>query len=350
MKSSLLFLIAVVVSANLLFPQQVPKGMIRGRVLDDSTGAPLPLANVFVSNSTVGTAANEEGKFELRGVPIGTQQIVASIVGYKPVSFATQVNDSVVQVIQFRLRARAVQLPGVDIEEKDPVEWRKHLQRFIDAFFGSTPNSERCRILNPQVLDFAYDEDADRLVATAREPLDIENLALGYRFQCVIVLFTHSPPAFQYIGFTTFRPLVPRSVDEADQWKANRRNAYYGSKRHFLQALGKKTTKKEGFDVYSIRRDLMWSALKKPAGFEMNVDGLLSPGDSPYEKKLDFQDLLQVVYTRDNVTRISLLELTGPSMTVFTNGLTANPLGLCSYGFWSTQRGAEMLPIDYEPE
>ena len=103
MKLSLLFLIAVVVSSNPLSPQQVPKGMIRGRVLDDSTGAPLPLANVFVSNSTVGTAANEEGKFELRSVPIGTQQIVASIVGYKPVSFTAQVNDSVVQVVEFRL-------------------------------------------------------------------------------------------------------------------------------------------------------------------------------------------------------------------------------------------------------
>jgi hypothetical protein len=82
----------------------------------------------------------------------------------------------------------------------------------------------------------------------------------------------------------------------------------------------------------------------------VNVDGLLSPGDSPHEKKLVFQDLLQVIYTRENVTRISLLELNGPSVTVFTNGLTANPLGLWTYGYWSTQRGAEMLPIDYEPE
>jgi hypothetical protein len=350
MKLALPFLIAIVVFANPLFPQQVPKGMIRGRVVDDSTGVPLPLANVFVSNSTVGTAANEQGKFELKGVPIGTQQIVASIVGYKPVSFTAQVNDSIVQVVEFRLRARAVQMPGVDIEEKDPVEWRKHLQRFIDVFFGSTPNSTRCKILNPQVLDFAYEEEPDRLVATAREPLDIENLALGYHFQCVLVLFTHSPQTFQYIGFTGFRPLVPRSIDEADLWKMNRRNAFYGSKRHFLQALVKKSAKKEGFDVYSIRRDWIWSALKKPAGFEMNVDGLLSPGDTPYERKLDFQDMLQVIYTRDNVTRISLIELNGSSITVFTNGLTANPLGLWTYGYWSTQRGAEMLPIDYEPE
>ncbi len=350
MKLCLLLLIAVVASFNLLFPQQVPKGMIRGRVVDDSTGVPLPLANVFVSNSTIGTAANEEGKFELKGVPIGTQQIVASIVGYEPSSFTAQLSDSIVQVVVFRLKARAVQMPGIDIEEKDPVEWRKHLQRFIDVFFGSTSNAAQCKILNPQVLDFAYDEEADRLVATAREPLDIENLALGYRVQCVLVLFTHSPQTFQYIGFTGFRLLVPGSIDEAEQWKANRRNAYFGSKRHFLQALAKNSAKKDGFDVYNIRRDWINIALRKPVGFEMNVDGLLSPGDTPYEKKLDFQDMLQVIYTHEHITRISIIELNGLSLTVFTNGLTANPLGLWTYGYWSTQRGGEMLPLDYEPE
>lgn len=288
MKLPLLLFLIIVSSVNPLFPQQIPKAIVKGRVVDDSTGAPLALANVFVSNSTIGTAANEEGKFELKGVPVGTQQIVASIVGYKPASFTAQVSDSIVQIFEFRLKARAVQMPGVDIEEKDPVEWRKHLQRFIDVFFGSTLNAARCKILNSQVLDFAYDEEADRLVATAREPLDIENLALGYRFQCVLVLFTHSPQAFQYIGFTAFRPLVPRSIDEADQWNLNRRNAYYGSKRHFLQALVRNSTKKEGFDVYSVRRDWTDRALRRPVGFEVNVDGLLSPGDTPHEKKLDF--------------------------------------------------------------
>jgi hypothetical protein len=350
MKPPLLFLIAVVVFTNQLVPQQVPKGTIRGRVLDDSTGVPLPLANVFVSNSTIGTAANEEGKFELKGVPFGTQQIVASIVGYIPASYTAQMNDTVVRVVQFRLKARAVQMAGVDIEEKDPVEWRKHLQKFIDVFFGSTPNAARCRILNPQVLDFAYDPDADRLVATARGSLDIENLALGYRFQCDIVLFTNSPQTFQYIGFTGFRPLVPGSTEEAEQWKANRRSAYYGSKRHFLRSLVKNVTTKEGFAVHGVRSEWILSALKKPVGYDVNIDGLVAPGDAAYEKKLEFQDLLQVIYTRDNVTRVSLLELSGRSVTVFTNGLTANPLGLYTYGYWSTQRGAEMLPIDYEPE
>jgi hypothetical protein len=330
--------------------QVTPKATIKGRVLDDSTGAPLPLANVFVSNSSIGTAANAEGKFELHGVPVGTQQIFASIVGYLPSSFTANFTDSMVHIVTFRLKARPVQMPGVEVEEKDPVEWKANLARFVKAFFGSTPNASLCRILNPQVLDFSYEEDASRLVATAREPLEIENLALGYRFQCVIVLFTQSPQSFQYLGFTGFRPLVSQSAEEMDRWKANRRIAYYGSKRHFLQALMKKRIKEEGFEVNGVRREWLVSALLRPYGYSVDVNALLSAGDASYEKKMTFQDLLQVVYTRANRPQISLLEMNGLSVSIFSNGLTANPLGLYTYGFWSTQRGAEMLPLDYEPE
>lgn len=347
-----LFALSVVAAFPLFVAnaQPVPKGVLKGRVVDDSTSAPLPLANIFVSNSTIGSAADAEGAFELRNVPLGSQQIVASIVGYKPESITAQISDSVVRVIEFRLKARPIQIPGVEVQEADPVEWRKHLAKFTEVFLGWTSNAERCRILNPEVLDFAYEEEAKRLVATARDPLDIENLALGYRFHCMLVLFTQTPQSFQYIGFTGFRELVPAGPAQAEEWKTNRRNAYYGSRRHFIQALVRKTAKKEGFDVYSIRREWMTTAMKRPVGFEVNLEGLLAPGDSPYENKLAFEDLLQIVYTRNKVTHISFIEMNGLSVTVFANGLTANPLGLWTFGYWSTQRVAEMLPIDYEPD
>jgi hypothetical protein len=350
MKSFLSILLACFFCCECAHAQHPPRSIIKGHVLDDSTGAPLPLANVFVSNSTIGTAADTRGVFEIRNVPLGHQLIVASIVGYKPESIAAQINDTAECVVEFRLKARPVQLPGVEVREADPVEWKKHLATFTEAFLGVTPNAATCRILNPEVLDFSYEEDAKRLVASARDPLDIENLALGYRFHCVLVLFTHTMQSFQYIGFTAFRELVPASPAQAEEWKANRRNAYYGSKRHFIQALVRKSARKEGFDVCSVRRGWMTAGLERQVGLAVNLDGLLSPGESPNENKLTFEELLQIVYTREHVTRISFVELNGPSVTVFANGLTANPLGLKTFGYWSTQRVAEILPIDYEPE
>jgi hypothetical protein len=81
---------------------------------------------------------------------------------------------------------------------------------------------------------------------------------------------------------------------------------------------------------------------------EVNPDTLVSPSDSPFEKKISFIGYLQVIYSRGVVQHISLLELGGPIATIYTNGL--NPLGIWTHGYWSLQRAGEMLPIDYEPE
>lgn len=340
-------------------PQESLKVMVRGRVVDDSTGASLPLTNVFISNSTIGTAADSSGRFVLRGIPTGMQQIVASIVGYKPVSATLKLTDSTTQVVEFRLRSSPVQLQTIEIEAKDPVEWKKDLDRFVKAFIGSSSHSSGCNLLNPQVLDFSYDEDAGKLVATARAPLEIENRALGYHMTCNMVLFVAVGEGLEFISLNAFRPLRPKDAIESELWASNRRGAYFGSKRHFLTSLIKNRIKQEGFDVYSVRRDWLQNALRRPAGFEVDVQGILGPGDTPFERKFRSDDLLQVVYTpgafrpypaSNLLKQYSVIELSGQSQVIFTNGLCANPLGLWTYGYWSTQRAAELLPVDYEPE
>jgi hypothetical protein len=340
--TSLLFL------PQMLQAQQIPRAIIRGQVLDDSTRAPLPLANVFISNSTIGTAANVDGSFELKGVPLGPQQIVASIVGYQPGVVSLLLTDSVSRTIEIRLKGRPIQMPAVEVQARDPVEWRKHLERFVKAFFGSTPNSSKCKILNPEVLDFG--EEDEPFVATAREALEIENKALGYRFRCVLIHFSVSAQTFQFMGLTAFQPLEPRDQSQAEQWKANRRSAYYGSRRHFLTALFKKTAKQEGFEVTSVRYEWIQRALEKQVGFAISPDSLTTPGELPFQAKLSFPDLLQVVYPCNQEQRPSLIELTRFSVVIYPNGLTLDPLAIWTYGYWSSQRAAEMLPIDYEPD
>ena len=344
---------ALVLSCSLLAllqAQPAPRGVVRGRVLDDSTNAPLPLANIFLSNSTMGTAANTQGRFELKGIPLGNQQVVASIVGYQPGSISLQLTDSIPRYVELRLKARPVQMSAVEIEARDPVEWKTQLERFTKAFFGSTSNSVKCKVTNAEVLDFTLEEGTGQFIATAREPLEIVNAALGYRFQCILQFFIETPHTFRYIGLTGFQHLQPQSTEVAEQWKTNRRTAFYGSKRHFLLSLFRKTARQEGFEVNSIRSDWVRTALIRPVGFEVNPDTLLAPSDVPFEKKLSFPDLLQIIFTRGSQRQFSIIELSGPSVMIFSNGFAANPLGLWTYGFWSSQRVAEMLPLDYEPD
>jgi hypothetical protein len=332
------------------FAQEILKVTVTGRVVDDSTGAPLPLTNIFISNSTIGAAADSNGRFVLRGVPVGNQQIVASIVGYKPASASLRLADSSTQEVRFRLRASPVQLQTVEVEAKDPVEWKKDLDRFIKAFIGSSTHSPECSLLNPQVLDFSYGEDADKFVATARAPLEIENRALGYHITCNLLLFVSEGEGLQFMSLNAFRPLKPGSTIESERWAINRRSAYFGSKRHFLISLIKKKVKQEGFEVFSVRREWVQTALRRASGFDVDVGGILRPGETPLEWNLRAEDLLQVIYTNGVFKQYSVFELRGGSQVIFANGFCANPLGLQTYGYWSTQRAAEMLPIDYEPE
>ncbi|MCF7832616.1 MAG: TonB-dependent receptor [Candidatus Marinimicrobia bacterium] len=57
-------------------------GKISGFVRDANTGDPLPGANVLLSGTSMGAAANAEGYFVILNIPPGTYDLVASYVGY----------------------------------------------------------------------------------------------------------------------------------------------------------------------------------------------------------------------------------------------------------------------------
>jgi hypothetical protein len=308
------------------------------------------MTNVFVASSTIGTAADSAGRFLLRGVPIGTQQIVASIVGYALETWSTLLTDSITYEVEFRLRPRELQMPDVLVEAKDPVEWKKQLQRFVDSFFGTGPNSTLCRLMNPQVLDFKVDSQKDQFLATARAPLQIENRALGYRFTYILRHYVESRKLFQFLGVTHFEELRPKDAQESVRWKENRRKVYYGSRRHFLSALIRKTWREDGFEVNSIRKTPPRMALMWRAGNEVDADTLMSPGRASYEKRISFDGMLQVIYSRGWRQEFSLIQLEQPVVTIYANGLVENPLRMVMQGYWSSQRAADLLPTDYEPE
>ena len=59
---------------------------IRGKVIDEVTGSPLPGATVVLadSNPIIGTTTDGNGFFEIRNVPVGRQSIEVTFVGYEP--------------------------------------------------------------------------------------------------------------------------------------------------------------------------------------------------------------------------------------------------------------------------
>jgi TonB-dependent receptor len=78
-------------------------GSIKGQVTDQVTGESLVGANVTILNTSIGGAADLDGNFILRLVPIGTWTLKVSYVGYKPITLEVTIKDNTPVQQDFRL-------------------------------------------------------------------------------------------------------------------------------------------------------------------------------------------------------------------------------------------------------
>src|SRR6059036_1301008 len=89
-------------------------GTVRGRVTD-STGA--PLARVGVSMEAIGAHAtsDEQGSYEIRGVPAGTHSVRARLLGYVAQVARVTVSEGEPTRLDLVLRAQPIGLAPVDV-------------------------------------------------------------------------------------------------------------------------------------------------------------------------------------------------------------------------------------------
>ena len=73
-------LIYIVLSCG-IFAQTT--GKISGLIKDKSDSSPLPGANVYIENSSFGTASDENGRFTLINIPPGKYNLKIDMIGYK---------------------------------------------------------------------------------------------------------------------------------------------------------------------------------------------------------------------------------------------------------------------------
>ncbi len=58
-------------------------GILKGRVVDAETAAPLPGATISIVNTPLGAVSNAEGRFEIIDLPVGSYTVQTSYVGYQ---------------------------------------------------------------------------------------------------------------------------------------------------------------------------------------------------------------------------------------------------------------------------
>ena len=95
--------------------------IIRGIVVDDETGDPLPGVNVFLSRMMIGGVTDSRGLFEIRRVLPGAYEIVASMVGFERDAEPLEVVPEITSYdVPFRLSPVVIEMDGVEILEERP--------------------------------------------------------------------------------------------------------------------------------------------------------------------------------------------------------------------------------------
>jgi TonB-dependent SusC/RagA subfamily outer membrane receptor len=73
---------AATVAGETLLLQQATTGRISGIVTDAATGAPVEAAQVLVAGTTIGGTTNQQGRYTLQSVPVGTVTLIVRRIGY----------------------------------------------------------------------------------------------------------------------------------------------------------------------------------------------------------------------------------------------------------------------------
>lgn len=348
--------------SGLLFSQG---GSIRGHIIDAQTNESLPYANIFIDNTTIGTATDVNGDFIIKEVPHGIAELVVSYVGYQLTQFKVEIIDKEVDLGTIAIAQLKQQLNNVEVKGTRDKAWEKQLKKFEKIFLGADQAAASCKILNPWVIDFAEGEEKT-LMATAGVPIQINNMALGYKVNFYLKNFIANNKGYVISGNVRFEEMITTNAAEALAWVQNRKNSYIRSDRHLFKAIIENKIKGEGLYLYtdipgvsntSLRSPYFYTDLNKKI-MPCDTTGIVTiePSRNAFKIKLNGRiemhnqnDFARVRTFRDIPYSVSWIEFRNGFVLVNKDGIALNPGDVIISGDMNADRVARMLPLDYQP-
>lgn len=100
----LVLLVALLLPLSVLAQDGI--GSIAGRVMDATTGEPLPGANVIVEGTQHGAATGLDGTYRVIDIPVGRYTVTARFVGYETQEAEIVIRPGYTATVHFDLDAR----------------------------------------------------------------------------------------------------------------------------------------------------------------------------------------------------------------------------------------------------
>ncbi len=90
-------------------------GNVSGYIFDNSTGEPIPYANVHLTNTSYGIATNIHGRYAIIDIPPGDYTLMVSIIGYKSIKKKLTITDGDDKRFDFELKKKAIKTQQVEV-------------------------------------------------------------------------------------------------------------------------------------------------------------------------------------------------------------------------------------------
>lgn len=365
----------LLISSN-LFAQN----MIKGRVIDEKS-LPIINAEIYVDNSTIKSKTNEKGEFELN-LPNGQYNLIIRASLFE--NYILNVNTNQTNFYKVILEPEVVALQETVVQAISKEDWLYYYQTFLRLFLGSNEAAKKCKIENSKDLRFKYDKNTRQLSATSRNPLIITNNYLGYKIEYDLVDFNINFKSNYVLtlGTALFTELKSSASIEK-KWQENRRKSYLGSVTHFMKAVYENRINEEGYDIKRLVRkdDEEYYRLKerKLLGDRVDINVPIKTityivnQKVPYDslkmvesdrQYLNFKGLYSVEYKNEKedldyakqnglnyvTTQRSIFTLKDDVLKIEENGTYYHPTNLVVEGYWSWEKIANMVPMDYKIE
>ena len=334
---------------------------IQGSVFNEVTGEPVQGANVFIEGTTTGRNTGDDGLFSFTTERSGEQVLVVSFIGYHTIRETVMIEeDAEILNFSFKLRIEEYALEDVLITA-DNREWQRNFDDFRREFLGATSFALNSKIVNKWAIDFLRKPNGE-LSASAREPVIVENLALGYWVEVELHDFNwklQSESGYYLFREIRFEEMEPENREQRRRWEANRERAYQGSFRHFLVSLYNDELSRNRFTVVSHGGSSRTRINQMERS--MQVIQILMAYRIP---AAELDETVKVYHLREPLDILYGIRRTGTesrpratitpnssnnTFVVHKNGYLVDGRALTLGGVWNNTRISNMLPSDYLP-
>lgn len=304
---------------------------VNGVIRNVQSGEVVDGATVFINNSSWQSISDEEGKFMLEGIHPGFFELIVYKNGYDIFQSTIRIQSGKEYRLNLSLIPRS-KSKQINVRQDDV--WKGNFLRFEKAFLGSDP-SDQYRIENAQSLQFEV-TGGGLLKAKSSVPLIVENKVLGYTMKVYLLHFeSNLTMESQVRAFVNYHLIESGDPDQQSKFEINRLNRYWGSYRHFLQALVSNTTKEDGF------------LIGNSSNQSIQPSQLVSKGLVEGYYNIDLTDSIKVSYLKQP-GHISLF-MTNKIIEVNDYGLPLSANTISVNGSMHEPGVVQKLPINYFP-